>query len=196
MRTQRNDDCPHPTTAERREGSGVIAALAIALILVLAAGLWGVAQGAVTNERWQLTLIRGSTTLEQVGAPTQAEVWERCANRIKTISDTANPTTVFACQTLRFYATTAAKPTNTATLTWKPPTQNTDGSTLSDLAGYRLSYGQSPDALTQIIQIPSPATTSYIAQGLASGTWYFVIRAYTSGGTESALSNSVSKVIQ
>ncbi len=31
----------------------------------------------------------------------------------------------------------------TATLSWTPPTQNTDGSPLTDLAGYRVYWGTS-----------------------------------------------------
>lgn len=74
--------------------------------LMLAAG---VSMAAVTD-RWQLTLIRGSTTLEQVSGHTQAAAWDNCVARIKVRSETAITGTVFACQTLRYYGTTVASP--------------------------------------------------------------------------------------
>lgn len=82
-----------------------------------------------------------------------------------------------------------------ASLSWTAPTRNMDGSALTTLAGYRISYGLSSAALTNPINIASPATTSYIVTNLDNGTWYFGVRAYTSTGAESDLSNIVSKVI-
>lgn len=82
-----------------------------------------------------------------------------------------------------------------AELQWTPPTRNTDGSDLTTLAGFRLSYGPSSSSLTNPIQIASPTTTSYIVGNLDAGTWYFGIRAYTTTDTQSDLSNIVSKVV-
>src|SRR4051812_2235406 len=65
----------------------------------------------------------------------------------------------------------------TATLSWTRPTNNTNGSPLRNLAGYRINYGASPDALKQSITVSDPAATSYTLEGLASGTWYFAISA-------------------
>lgn len=82
-----------------------------------------------------------------------------------------------------------------ATLTWLPPTSNTDGSVITDLAGYRIYYGTNQDALSQVVDISNVGVTTYIVQGLTTGTWYFAVRAYTVGGSESALSNIASKSI-
>jgi hypothetical protein len=96
-----------------------------------------------------------------------------------------------------FTITVSAAPTSngTATLSWTPPTQNTDGSTLSNLAGFRVQYGTSPSALTQSVQIANPGLATYVVTGLSSGSWYFAVKAYTSGGAESANSSVVSKTI-
>ncbi|MGA7539771.1 MAG: putative Ig domain-containing protein [Steroidobacteraceae bacterium] len=83
----------------------------------------------------------------------------------------------------------------TATLTWTAPTTNTNGSALTDLAGYHIYYGTSPSALSSVVDIPNPGTTTYAISSLASGTWYFAVNAYTTSGTESALSNTGSKSI-
>jgi Putative Ig domain len=83
----------------------------------------------------------------------------------------------------------------TATLTWIAPTTNTDGSALTDLAGYHIYYGTSPSALSTVIDIANPATTTYTIASLTSGTWYFAVNAYTTSGLESSLSNTGSKSI-
>jgi hypothetical protein len=76
-----------------------------------------------------------------------------------------------------------------------PPTQNTDGSALTDLAGFRIYYGASPSNLTQLTQLPGTTLSSYTVNNLASGTWYFGAKAYTTTGMESALSTIASKTI-
>lgn len=90
----------------------------------------------------------------------------------------------------------AAPVLGTAALLWTPPTQNTNGTILTNLAGYRVSYGTSPDALPQTIQVANPGVSSYTIGDLTSGTYYFAVRAYTSTGAESANSNVVSKIVQ
>jgi hypothetical protein len=83
----------------------------------------------------------------------------------------------------------------TATLSWLAPDQNTDGSALTNLAGYRIYYGTGVDALTEVIELPTVGITAYVIDNLTAGTYYFSIRAYTSAGIESALSNVVSDTI-
>lgn len=83
-----------------------------------------------------------------------------------------------------------------ATLSWTAPTSNTDGSTLTNLAGYRISYGTSSTTLSQTVQLANPSLTSYTISNLSVGTYYFSVRAYTSDGTESTNSNISSKVVQ
>lgn len=85
--------------------------------------------------------------------------------------------------------------TGSATLSWNIPTQNTDGSALKNLDGYRIYYGTNKASLTQVIDIPNDGTTSYQITNLGSGTWYFGIKAYNSAGVESDLSNVGSKTI-
>jgi len=84
---------------------------------------------------------------------------------------------------------------SSVTLSWSAPTQNEDGSPLTDLAGYRVHYGTSASSLGKQVEVRDPATTRAVVQNLARGTWYFAISAYTQTGTESSRSNVVSKVI-
>ena len=83
----------------------------------------------------------------------------------------------------------------TATVNWTPPIDNTNGSVITNLAGYNIHYGTTSANLTQTIQVTNTGLTSYTLSNLTSGTWYFAVTAYTSGGTESALSNLASKTI-
>ncbi len=83
----------------------------------------------------------------------------------------------------------------TATLTWVAPTTRTDGSPLTNLAGYRLRYGNSPGNYPNTINITNPGLTTYVVSNLTSGTWHFVLAAYDSAGLESSNTNPVSKTI-
>jgi hypothetical protein len=96
-----------------------------------------------------------------------------------------------------FTITVAAAPvqSGTALLNWTPPTQNTDGSLLDNLAGYFIYFGNSPMALNSRIQVNNAGLTSYSVTGLPRGTTYFAISAYTASSVESALSNVGSKFI-
>jgi hypothetical protein len=81
-----------------------------------------------------------------------------------------------------------------ATLEWTPPTTNTDGSSLTNLAGYTALYGVSATALVSTVLINSPSATTHTIDNLAPGTWFFSLRARTSTA-ESANSNVASKTV-
>ena len=85
--------------------------------------------------------------------------------------------------------------TGRATLSWTAPTENTDGSTLSNLAGYRIRYGTSASSLTNTIVINNVSVTTYVVEDLAPATWYFAVTAVNSSGSESTYSNVASKQI-
>jgi len=86
--------------------------------------------------------------------------------------------------------------TGTATLDWSAPTQNTNGTALTDLAGYHLHYGTSASNLSASVQIPSAAVRTYTLKNLAPATYYFAIAAYTRTGLQGALSRVVSKTVE
>jgi hypothetical protein len=81
--------------------------------------------------------------------------------------------------------------TGTATLDWTPPTENSDGSSLTNLAGYTVYYGTSPDRLTESVKISNPGLTAYTVSNLTSGTWYFAVTSYSSTGVESSRSGVI-----
>lgn len=94
------------------------------------------------------------------------------------------------------YTLTCSWGGGTATVKWTAPTKNTDGSSLSNLASYKVVYGTSSGSLTQTKAINDPKATSTTLGSLGAGTWYFALRAVNSNGTESANSNVGSKTIK
>lgn len=82
-----------------------------------------------------------------------------------------------------------------ASLSWTAPTANTDGTPLTDLSGYRIYYGNAPDALTQQVTISNADTTQYVVSNLSPGAWYFAVKAYNSADAESDLSPVVQKIL-
>jgi hypothetical protein len=82
------------------------------------------------------------------------------------------------------------------TLSWTKPTRNTDGTLLTDLSGYRVYYGQTSGQYSRTLSLPSPSLTSVGIEGLATGTWYFAVKALATDGQESNLSQQVSKFVQ
>jgi hypothetical protein len=94
-----------------------------------------------------------------------------------------------------FAISVAAATRGTAALNWTPPTARTDGTSLTDLAGYRIRYGTSPDSYTETVDIDNPGLTSFVVEDLPAGTYYFTVTAVDSAGTESLSSNSASKTI-
>lgn len=81
-----------------------------------------------------------------------------------------------------------------ASLSWTPPTENTDGSQLTTLSGYRIQYGTSPGALNQTITITNASINNYVVENLSPATWYFAVKAIANG-LESDLSNVANKTI-
>ncbi len=85
--------------------------------------------------------------------------------------------------------------TGVATVYWVPPTKNTNGTALTDLAGFLIYYGTSPSSLSHSVQVASATETKYLVSNLAAGMWYFAGRAYTTTGVQSAMSPITSKSI-
>jgi hypothetical protein len=95
-----------------------------------------------------------------------------------------------------FGITVADVVNGSATLSWTPPTRNTNGSALTNLAGYRIYYGTSATALNRTLQVANAGLSTYVVPNLSPATWYFVVRAYTTTGAESTASNTASKTVR
>lgn len=81
------------------------------------------------------------------------------------------------------------------TLSWQPPTENSDGSPLLDLAGYNIYFGTSSNSYDNQIQVDNPGLSTYVVENLIPNTYYFSATAFNSSGNESAFSEEVIKVV-
>jgi len=82
-----------------------------------------------------------------------------------------------------------------ATLRWTPPTQNTDGTTITNLTGYKVSYGNATRTYSVELNISGAATNSVVIEDLQPGAYYFAVKAVNANGVVSDYSNEVSKVL-
>jgi hypothetical protein len=183
------------------------AVVAVGLCLLVA----GVALAAESTVYWRADLHQGTSIIAYGQGATEEAAKLDCyrlqaITRAMTAAETrkaavAAVTTqaVRWCNNARRYSTVTPDPVvpvRQAVLSWTPRLQNNDGSPLTDLAGYRIHYGASPDAMTQTIQVANPGISSYTVSNLAPGTYYFAIRAYAADGDQSdPPSNIVSKIV-
>jgi hypothetical protein len=123
------------------------------------------------------------------GTPTSAQVGTYSNIRIS-VSDGTTTVNLTA-----FTITVVGTATGSATLTWTPPTTNTDGSPLSNLAGYRVYWGTSQSNLSNSVALSNPGLSSYVVDQLTPATWYFALTAVNSAGAESTRSNVASKQV-
>jgi hypothetical protein len=80
-------------------------------------------------------------------------------------------------------------------LSWEVPTRTVTGETLQNLAGYRIHFGTNQNALVNAIDVQSAGQNSYTIQNLPRGKYYFAVRAYTTTGDESQLSNIIEREV-
>jgi hypothetical protein len=130
-----------------------------------------------------------AATGELTGTPSAANVGTYTGIVIS-VSDS-----VASAQLAAFSINVQAMGLGSATLSWTPPTQNSDGSPLSNLAGYRVRWGTTHGSYTSAVAIDNPGISTYVVEGLGSATYYFVVTAVNSQSAESAFSNEASKTI-
>jgi hypothetical protein len=80
-------------------------------------------------------------------------------------------------------------------LSWQAPTENVDGSPVSNLAGYHIYYGKTADELTSTVTVSGADTTSYVVKGLEEGAYFFSVVAFNSAGMVSGKSNLADQTV-
>lgn len=76
-------------------------------------------------------------------------------------------------------------------LSWTAPTENTDGSALTNLAGYEIVYGPAPDSLVGLRSVSGPTSTTLWVDKSSPGPLYAAVRAVNSKGVQSDNSNII-----
>jgi hypothetical protein len=79
-------------------------------------------------------------------------------------------------------------------LRWQAPTQNIDGSPLTDLAGYQIYFGLNSGSYDGTVAISDPLATNEYME-LPSGDHFISISAIDADGNESGLSNEIMKTV-
>ncbi len=139
----------------------------------------------ITNKPTWATF--NTATGELRGTPTTANSY---ANIVISVSDGT------ASVSLAAFTITVQPSTGNAVLSWTKPTQNTDGSTLTDLTGYVIYYGTSTSTLTSSMTVSGGDTLTATIDGLPTGiTYYFAIASVSASGGEGNKSNPASKTI-
>ncbi len=86
----------------------------------------------------------------------------------------------------------AAITTRSVHVTWQPPVTNTDGSTLTDLKGYRIVYGTQPGVYTGSVPVNGNGLVDYTVDNLKTGQkYYFSMVAVNAAGAESDYAQEV-----
>lgn len=139
----------------------------------------GSANGSVTTAAADPGAADSSGTSTQTSASTTA-----------TTPDTGSQPSTGATQT-----GVAQGTAGTVTLNWQPPTQNSDGSPITGLAGYNIYYGTASQSYSQSIKLTNPGLTTYVVENLPAGTYYFSIAAYDATGAQSSFSPEVAAAV-
>ncbi|WP_405241479.1 putative Ig domain-containing protein [Lentisalinibacter salinarum] len=95
-----------------------------------------------------------------------------------------------------FSITVEAIAMGSVTLSWSPPTENTDGTALTDLAGYRIYWGTTSGSYPNSVTIDNPGVTTYVVENLVPDTYEFVATSYNTSGVESDYSAPATKTVQ
>ncbi len=173
-------------------------------VVTLALVLFGVTHPALAQTPGVITLT--VTPASGIGSVTPTVAWSTTPNAQSCVASggwsgtkaaqgsQVQPATT-SSKDFTLTCTWAAGATGTADVSWTAPTQNTDGSPLRNLASYKVYYGTSASALTQVVQVAAPTLTARVAS-LTPGTWYFGVRAVNTSDVESDTSTIVSKAIQ
>jgi hypothetical protein len=81
-------------------------------------------------------------------------------------------------------------------LIWQPPTENADGSPLTDLSGYNIYVGMTSNTYDYMeIRLDNPGLTAYVVDNLDPGTYYFAATSFNASGVESSFSAEVVMIV-
>jgi hypothetical protein len=85
-----------------------------------------------------------------------------------------------------------ASAASAVTVSWEAPTDNTNGSLLTNLSGYKIYYGGASRDYSSTIQVSNAGLTTYVVENLSPGQYYFAVTALNSFGEESDFSPEMS----
>ena len=129
------------------------------------------------------------STGELSGAPQSGDV-STYSNIVITVTD-GNDSASLAS----FAIVVNAIANTSVTLSWTAPTENEDGSSLTDLDGYKIYWGTTPGSYPESVTIDNESITTYVVENISPGTYEFVATSFNQDGVESRYSSPVTKVV-
>jgi len=142
----------------------------------------------VTQARMSLTAVLVAAMLSACGGGNGS------SDSTSTPAEVPAPTT--PAPTTPTPSTPAPVVTGSIALSWSAPTTNSDGTPITDLAGYRVYYGTASGFYTDNLTITNPGTLTATITNLPADTYYVIVRAFNSVNSESQASVEVSKTIK
>ena len=130
-----------------------------------------------------------STTGTLSGQPTLGDVGTY-SNIIVSVSDGQDSASLSA-----FTITVSQVSLGSVTLSWNPPTENTDGTPLTDLTAYKIYFGTNSRQYSNEIRINNAGITTYVVDNLSPDTYYFAATAINSSGIESPYSGEAVRTV-
>jgi hypothetical protein len=167
--------------------------------VVLAAGLGATAANAPAPVHVNLATADNVIGIASNGAPVSNGGLDGSGNAYSANLTGASISwsgTSFALGTSGSVEAAITEPSASAELSWSTPTQNTNGTPLTNLSGYVIRYGMSAAALTMEIAVASPNATNAEISNLAPGTWFFEVAAVNAADVAGPFSALVSDSIQ
>ena len=131
-----------------------------------------------------------TTTGRLYGEPTLADIGDY-SGIVISVSDSTNSASL---PTFSIAVTQTAL--GSVTLSWTAPTQNSDGSALTDLAGYKIYYAKNSGSYDRSVVLDNPGITTYVVEQLSPATYYFAATAFNSTGVESSYSAEIARTVQ
>ena len=95
-----------------------------------------------------------------------------------------------------FTITVQAVSLGSVTLEWTAPTQNEDGTELTDLDGYIIFWGTEPGVYPNSVRLENESLTTYVVEDLAPGTYRFAAKSFNTAQVESRYSGVAIKVVE
>ena len=123
------------------------------------------------------------------GRPTESDVGLYRSIRIS-VTDGTSTTYLgaFAIEVL-----SANSGIGSVTINWTPPSENEDGTKLTNLDGFRVYWGKTARIYDHSMTIENEGLTRVVINNIPNGTYEFTMTAFNTKGTESRFSNTVTK---
>jgi hypothetical protein len=104
-------------------------------------------------------------------------------------------TTALPAFTITVSPATAGGGSGSVALAWTPPTQNDDGSTLTDLSGYKIHYGTESGNYTETVDVDNAGLSRFELSSLPQGQLFIAMTAVNASGAQSAFSPEVAVTV-